>query len=331
MTMARRLSRLTATLAVGATLAAGCGGSTSDAPDPSDDPKGALVAGVSNLSDADMLTTTLQLETNADDLQQLASASGDDLSNKAADAISSAQLVIQTSKDKTFSLAAVDGGSTLFEVRVVDSDLYLHGDLQAGFELAGNPHGLDEIQAQAAQLPDFVQAFLNGDWVSVDSQALTGLAGSLGVPASASPDDNAGPQLLAELRRTIENDVAVKDLGSDDDGDHLQLTGDTRDLATDLQQAIQRTVPGGGAIAGRMDASETKSRTITVDAWVEDGALSKLSLDLAQFDDKGELPAGTTLPVVLTFEQTGETISAPADATPVDLSQLGPLVSGFGG
>jgi hypothetical protein len=43
------------------------------------------------------------------------------------------------------------------------------------------------------------------------------------------------------------------------------------------------------------------------------------------------MPAGTTLPVVLTFEQTGDTITAPADATPVDLSQLGPLLSGFGG
>src|SRR3954447_21345013 len=101
--MARRLFRLTAALAVGATLAvAGCGNGSGGA-SADDSPKGALVAGVSQLGEADMLTTTLQLDTTADDLQQLAKSTGDELSTTAAEAISSAQLVIQTSHDKTFS------------------------------------------------------------------------------------------------------------------------------------------------------------------------------------------------------------------------------------
>ncbi|MDX6232496.1 MAG: hypothetical protein QOH68_1480 [Nocardioidaceae bacterium] len=330
--MSRRLSRLTATLAVGATVAvAGCGNGSSGGAEDTDGSKGALVAGVSQLAAADVLTTTLQLDVTPDQLQQLAESSGDDLSTTAAEAISSGRLVIETTKDKTFSLTAVDGGKKLLEIRVVDNDLYLKGDLQAGFELAGNPDGLDKVKAQAARLPDFVGAFINGDWVSLDAQALSGLAGSFGATATSSPSGDEGPQLLAQLRRTIESDITVKEVGTDSAGDHVQLSGDARALAADLQEAIQKTVPGGAALAGRLDASTTESRTITLDAWVNDGALSKLSMDLAQFDDNNELPEGTKLPIVLTFEQSGHTISAPAGATPVDLSQLGPLLSGFAG
>src|SRR3954451_20247812 len=106
--MARRLSRLTAAVAGGGPLAVAGGGTASGGAEAEDSPKGDLVAGISQLGEADLLTTTLQLDTSADDLKQLAESSGDDLSTTAADAISSAQLVIQTSHDKTFSLMAVD-------------------------------------------------------------------------------------------------------------------------------------------------------------------------------------------------------------------------------
>ena len=81
----------------------------------------------------------------------------------------------------------------------------------------------------------------------------------------------------------------------------------------------------------RLAAPSGQGRTITLDAWVKDDALSKLSLDLAQFDDKNKLPAGTSLPLVLTFEQTGHTVEAPTSATPVDLTQLGSLLQAFSG
>jgi hypothetical protein len=330
--MARPLSRLTAAFAVCATLVvAGCG-SGSGGPDASDDPKGALVAGISQLGEADTLTTTLQLDTTPENLQVLAGIDGDNLSDANAKAIASAQLVMQTSKDKAFALRGVDNGNTLFELRSVDKVLYLQGDLEGVLDIAGKPDALADVKAQAAQLPSFVQAFVNGDWVSINSEALAGLAGSLGVPSNASPSDEQGPKMLAELRRAVDKDVTVKDLGEEADGEHLRLTGNVKDLATDLQNAVQSTVPGGAALSDQFDPSDAPNQTITVDAWLQDDALSKLSLDLAQFaSDDDEVPAGTTLPIVLTFEQAGDAIEAPADATPVDLSQLGSLMGAFGG
>jgi len=330
--MARPLSRSVAALAVGTTLlVSGCGSSSSGGSDHADNPKAALVAGVTQLGDADILTTTFRLDASADDLVKIGDATNDPIPQNTADAISSARLVIETTKDKTFSLSAIDGDNTLVELRVIDKTVYVQGDLSAMFDLAGNPDALDTVKAQAAQLPNFVQAFVNGDWVSLDTQALSGLAGQLGATATSSPSADEGPKLLAELRNTIDKDVTVKEVGTDSEGTHLQLSGNTRQLATDFQTAVRDTVPGGGTVADRLDASSAESRTITLDAWVNDGALSKLSLDLAQFDDKNELPQGTSLPIVLTFEQSGHTIDVPTSATPIDLTQLGTLMGAFTG
>src|SRR3954469_19645820 len=108
--MARPLTRLTAALAVGATLTvAGCGSSSGGSGTP-DNPKDALVAGVGALGDADVLTTTLRLDGTGGELGQLGKASDNAIQPSTADAIASARLVVETTHDKTFSLRAVDGG-----------------------------------------------------------------------------------------------------------------------------------------------------------------------------------------------------------------------------
>src|SRR3954462_4639126 len=121
--MSRRpVSRLTAA-AVGAAIAlAGCGSGSGGG--QSSTPKGELVAGVQALSDSDVLTTTLKLETTPSDLQQLADSSGDHLSADTAQAISEAQLVIENvngdESTKAVSIRALDGDVKLFELRVVE-------------------------------------------------------------------------------------------------------------------------------------------------------------------------------------------------------------------
>ncbi|MDQ1696688.1 MAG: hypothetical protein QOJ03_2041 [Frankiaceae bacterium] len=326
--MFRPFARLTSVAAVGAVLLVGCG-SGSGGSTPST-PKGQLVAGVTALGDADVLTTTLKLDTTADALQALASSSGDTLSSDTAAAIVGAQLVIETQsgKDKAFSVRAVDAGQTLFELRVVSSNLYLQGDLRAILKLAHRESALADVQAQVSQMPDFVRAFVAGDWVSLDGTALAGLAGSLGAPTgSASPAQ--GPKMIAELKRILSKDVTVRDAGKEGRGEHLVLTGNTRALAQDIAQSFVTSVPGGAAFSDKLKTSDVPSRPITVDAWVKDGALSQISVDLAQFADKADVPAGTTLPITLTFEQSGDDISAPGGATPVDLTQLGGLIGGL--
>ena len=52
---------------------------------------------------------------------------------------------------------------------------------------------------------------------------------------------------------------------------------------------------------------------------------------VVQFAKPGEAKAGDSLPVVLAFDQSGDDIAKPADATAVDFSQLGTLLQGLGG
>jgi hypothetical protein len=68
------------------------------------------------------------------------------------------------------------------------------------------------------------------------------------------------------------------------------------------------------------------SGPLTLDAWVKDGALMKLAVDLAQLVPAGKVKPGQTLPLVLSFERSGGDIAAPTGATPVDLTQLGNVI-----
>lgn len=326
--MSRLFFRLPAVVAVSAVLVApACGGSGSSG--TSATPKGELVSAVSSLADSDELTTALQLQTTAAKLKALAAASGDKLSTDAANAIASAQIVIEgkgTGKDKAFALRGVDGGKTLLQLRVVSGTLYVQGDLAGAFALAHKENILANLQAQAKSLPAFVQAFVAGKWVSLSSDALKAIAGQVGAPTST---PSAGPKLLSDLRDVLDRDVTVRREGSDSQGDHLVLSGNTRTLLTDLRKSIETSVPGGNVFGSKLAPTDVPSRTVTLDAWVKDGALSELSLDLAQFSDKA--PAGTTLPLTLTFEQSSEDITAPSGATPVDLTQLGTLIGALSG
>jgi hypothetical protein len=143
--------------------------------------------------------------------------------------------------------------------------------------------------------------------------------------ASSSASAGAGPKLLGELNRIVKQDVTVTKAGSDSRGDHLQLTADVHALTKDLRQSVETSVPGGSVLSERLPAAGTSHKKVHVDAWVKDGALTELSIDLAQFAPADQVPAGGTLPLTLTFDQSGAEITAPSGAVPVDLTQLGTL------
>ncbi|HEU5034581.1 MAG TPA: hypothetical protein VFT62_07480 [Mycobacteriales bacterium] len=328
--MSRLRLRCAAVAATGTVLlVSACGGGSSGS---NQTPKQELVSSVSAVGTSDALTTTLRLETTAAKLQALARAGGDSLSRSAADAIASAQLVLSakgSGNSRTFALRGIDGGSTLLELRSVGGTLYLRADLQRGFAIAHKQNILANLRAEAAHLPNFVKAFVAGRWVSLSSDAAAAIAGQVGGGTSASP--SAGPKLLNDLRDALSKDVTVRRMGSDSRGDHLALSGNARTLALDAEAAVATSVPGGSVLTEKASAKDVPSRIVHLDAWVKDGALHVLSLDLAQFAKPGEVPAGTTLPITMTFEQTAADISAPGGATPVDLTQLGTLLGALGG
>jgi hypothetical protein len=178
-------------------------------------------------------------------------------------------------------------------------------------------------------LPAFGQAFLAGKWVSLQAAVLSVLGGQLGGQTESSAPSE-GPKLLAELKGVLSRDVTVTKLGSDSRGDHLEVTGDARKLAADIKSSITSSVPGGGALTDKLTVTGA-SKPVTLEAWVKDGALTELSVDLVQFAPKNTVPAGATLPLTLTFDQSGDDITAPTGAVPIDLTQLGDLFGALTG
>jgi len=326
-------------------LVTGCGsGSSSNTPK---DPKGELSAGLSGLTSSDALTLTLKLDTTPDKLQAFAAEGGDKLSAAVAADVASANVVIEVKTDNGahlgdlkssdgshvgFRLQASDSGNSLAELRSVGGALYLQADLKTLLTLFGQAKAYDEVQARAKSLPAFVSAFVAGKWVSLDLSALKALASQFGgAGAAPSTSSKQGLQIVTDLRAALTADVAVTKVGTDSIGDHLRLSGHTKQLATDLMQSVTKDVPSAGLASGKLDTSKITDHTIVLDAWVKDGVLRQISVDVVQFAKPGEAKAGDSLPVVLTFDQNGDDISKPADVTPVDLSQLGTLLQGLGG
>ena len=341
----RSSSFLAAATAASALVLAGCGSGTGH--DVPKDPKGELSASVTNLGDSDTLTMTVKLEIPPAVLQQLASADGDRLTSADAAAISSAQFVVEAKttngkhladlkpsdqKATAVSIRGVSNGHTYLEMRVISGDLFVQGDVKGFLGLIHQQKTYGEVQARAASLPNFVKALVNGKWISLSGAAAQGLASQFGVQAGGQSSQQAqSRKMLEDFKRILNKDVKVTRLGSDDKGDHLRLTGNAKTLVNDSYQSFSSVVPGGGAALSQAKPQNVPSRVVTVDAWVKDGVLSEIAIDLGQFASKGDAAAGKKLPIALAFSQDGDDISKPSDVTPIDLTQLGGLFGGLGG
>ena len=323
----RRWSTALATLVTVAGLV-GCGGSSGG----SGSVKGDVLTSVDSIATADRLTTTIRLDTTPAALQTLAQSSGTTLSNRLASAIAGATIVIERAKSgggSALDIQAGAGGATLIELRAVDKTLFLRGDVRGILALAGKPKVYANLKAQTKTMPSFVQAAVTGQWVSLPAATLDSLATLTGgAPPSKAPGN--GPKLLGDLKRAMDKDMTVTKAGTDSRGTHYVLHADTKSLADDLRSSLSDSLPGGSAIGQRVPTN-VKHQKFSFDAWVKDGSLSELTINLLQFGDTSKVPAGTTLPLSITFVKSGTDISAPTGATPVDLTQLGTLIGALQG
>lgn len=322
---------LVASTVVAMAGAAGCGGGSSNST-PSN-PKAELVASVQDLSHGDALTTTVSLHTTARALQGFARGQGSSLSASTAGALSSARIVVAAktadgkdlsgAKGTDVSLVGTSRGHTLIELRVVSGDAYLRGDVPAVLALAGQSDELSSLRSKAAQLPAFVQAFLDGRWVSLSGIAAQGLLGTFGGGTTSSGGKGQAQQLTDELTAVLHRDVTVRKVGSDSLGDHLVLSGHARALAADVVRTLSTSVPGGSLMLSKVDPGKVRDQLVTVDAWVRDGTLTQVQVDLGQFAHDGH--RATHLPLTVSFVQSAGDITKPAGATPVDLTRLSGL------
>jgi hypothetical protein len=343
--MRRRLTSMAAVATVAAIVATGCGGGSGSKSTASQDPKAAFSTGLSGLSETDVLTITLKLDTTGDKLVGFAKESGDTLDPNVAQQIATADVVFETkSADGTkFSavkpgtsvktaarIAIQDGGQTLAELRVLSDALYAQADVKTLLDLFQQKKtAYADLTARAAQMPAFAQALVQGKWVSLDLHALKALAGQFG-GANASPNAQQTQKLLADLKSVLSKDVTVARVGADDQGDHLRLTSQSRTFVSDFMQAVTADIPAASLATGSFKPSTVPDHSVVVDAWVKDGSLTKLSVDVVQFAKPSDVKPGDSLPVVLTFDRTGDDISKPAGATSIDTTQLFTLLGSLG-
>jgi hypothetical protein len=346
--MRRRSSSLPAVAAAAVALVlAGCGNGSSSGHSVPKDPKGELAASVTNLGESDTLGATVKLEIPPAALQQLARTQGERLTAQDAAAISAAQLVIEAKTTNGKNLAdlksgdqnatavairAIDNGHTYLEMRVLSGDLYLQGDVKGFLGLIHQAKAYEEVKARAASLPDFVKALVAGKWVSLNGAAAQGLASQFGVQTGeqSGSKQSQTSKMINDLKSLLNKDVSVTRVGSDDKGDHLRLSGNAKTLVNDTYQSFSSAVPGGAALS-QAKPQKVPSQVVTVDAWVKDGVLSEISIDMSQFLDKKDSASGQPLPVTLTFTQEGDDITKPSDVTPIDLTQLGALFGALAG
>jgi hypothetical protein len=338
----RRPARVLAVAALASALtASACSGGGGGGGTGQSNPRAELAAAFTNADQTSALTLTLHLQTDAAAIQALASEQGDTLSSAEAQAIAGAQLQIEVKSGggnlsaaagrTALRILASDNGRGFVDLRYVGHVLYLKVDLSGLLQVVNRPQLSAQLSAEARRLPSFARSFLAGHWVSLDTTALFGMLSGLGVNVAPSTSPGQNDRVLNDLRTALERDLAVKRVGSTVQGDHLQLTGHTRQLVGDLVTVVRNDLPGGAVIASGIKLDSVPLRSVTLDAYVRNGTLNSLSLDLAQFAPPAEKKPTDHLPLTLDFSRSGAPITAPAGAIVIQPSQLTSLFGRLSG
>ncbi|HVT22212.1 MAG TPA: hypothetical protein VHE57_12585 [Mycobacteriales bacterium] len=344
--MFRRTATAVVAVTASAGLLVGCGGgssgggSTPAANNAGAAPAAELSSAITSLGQASTLTASLKLDATGSELLDFVHSQDPkaDLTSSQAGLIAGAALTFEVAapKGKTLNelsglsnsgavnIAVSDNGKDFFAIRFVGQTLYLQADLKDFLNAIGQEEAFRQIQSGGGQLPGFVQALVQGKWVSLPLSTLKSLTGALG-GGIGSPKPSEANHLVDQLKALLTKDVTVT-RSSSGGTDTLTLTTNLRSFAADITTAF-KSVPGAGAALDSTDLSAVPDKDISMVATVTDGALSTLSFDLGQLADKG----GSSLPLQLAFTRSGPAITPPSGAVAVDLQQLGGLIGAFGG
>lgn len=306
-----------------------------------------LQAGWSSLTSSPQVTLALHVDTSAGQVEALP---GHPSANDAR-LVAGGSVVVEAATASGQPLSSLQGGSgnlqqrlkavrldvlgeldgsPLAELRVVGGVLY--GQLNvAGLDSALAGFGQNLTTAEG-QLPPgvaanpAVQALFNGKWVSVDLGSLMTELRSAGVHLNQSGSTPSATELggvLDALTTTFSKQVSVAQVGTSAQlGTDLLLSTDGHNFAKELASSLARAAP---SLVTRKDVSKASAvphRPLKVHAYVAGRNLTRVSVDLSQLTGRGQLPAGTELPLVLDVSHAPVSINAPAGAVPLDVGTL---------
>ncbi|WP_255305829.1 hypothetical protein [Streptomyces sp. Wb2n-11] len=290
------------------------------------------------------LSFELDLDTDAKTLKALdaEAGTGEEMPDGAAELFSGARLSVSMqskkpfddSDDKDFTGMAVKfsgPGGDLFEYRVVGEYTYFRADVDAFAKTTGVP------LPSAGELPESAGAFkkmIDGEWVKVATEELKKTRDEMeemrapegGKPsAEPTPDAKAQKKLMKALREVIAREVDFKTSEGEGGTEHVMATTPFRTLLTELFDEIRplaEELPPGAGLPTAEDLKEAPDKKVTADFTLRNGALTEVSVDLAELAENANV---RKFALVLRVGK-GEKATAPAGATEVKLDEL---VEGF--
>ncbi|MFB6888312.1 hypothetical protein ACFCX4_03230 [Kitasatospora sp. NPDC056327] len=301
----------------------------------------------------------LSVDATPAQIEAFGAATGEEIDKDSAAALSAVSLSVAFSADKplkdvqpskgagaagealadkslSFSYALTGkGGASLMELRQVGGKAYARADLAGFAGLVGeNPADLDAL---ARDLPASLQGALKGKWVSFDSRTLRDTAGSPGQGAAggASPTPTVDPtvaeNLAGTLKNILTNDLSFEDKGKQDGKERITVSAPARKLTGDLLKAVEplvKDIPSLGKLPTAAP-TEVPDRNLVLDVHLEGGALSAVTFDLAQLEEKPV--AGAALPLRVAFGKDAPAVQTPTDVTEIGSEDLAGLLLGITG
>ncbi|MER7706034.1 hypothetical protein ABTX81_24455 [Kitasatospora sp. NPDC097605] len=299
----------------------------------------------------------LSVEATADQIEAFGAAAGEKIDKESAAALSAVSLSVAFSADKplkdvqpskgtgnggapkpdpslssSFALTG-KGGASLFELRQIGDRAFARADLAAVGGLFGED--VSELDELTKDLPATLQGALKGKWVAFDAKELEKAGGSDAAGGGASPTPTVDPKLedglAASLKDILNHDLSFEDKGKQDGKERITVTAPARKLADDLLKAFEplaKEVPELGKLP-KTAPTEVPDRNLALDVYLDGGALSAVTFDLAQLDAKAG--TGTPLPLRIAFGKDAPAVQAPADATTITSDDIAGLLGGFAG
>lgn len=316
---------------ISATVAvAACSDDSADAPVGREDTGAPLVAALEQSAAAEEQTITLTIESTPQSLAAAVEARG--IPREAAETILDSSLTISRAPGKgaagrngriALEVPGTEGGEVVFAA----GDLFLRADVRGLADALGQDMTMIDLflESAAADEVPFLETVLDGGFIRIEgTQELPGNAGATDQLAQQQE------QLLRELADAIRTDARVTVQGKDDVGEHFVVS---IPFAHVYRRLVDLSARLGGHLTTPSPGVEVPEGDLEVDAWVSDGRLARIEVDLARLDEqtKGDLPDEVEeLALRMDFSDRAEAISAPRKAVTVPGEQLMALIFGGG-
>ncbi|WP_018528317.1 MULTISPECIES: hypothetical protein [unclassified Streptomyces] len=214
----------------------------------------------------------------------------------------------------------------LAEYRLVGDHVYYRMDLKAFSGLAGMP------APTADDLPpgkdgEIFKNVLDGKWVKFKTDDIKKSAAAKNgakkdeKASSGSLDSATQKKIMKAVRGALTGNVTLSDKGERNGAEHVTAKAPLRTLLSDLVDRLRPLtdeLPEGAELPTAKDLKEVPDKKVAVDFAIKDGALSRVSMDVATLADDAH---GAKVPLYLKFGEAGD-VKAPAGATEIPVKEL---------